>query len=88
MKNDPFSWRSAVRAAVALLSATLAASAQMAPPDHPSTATEKVADAPKAGPRFVTKDANPAQSADCPGGEYRLLRQGTSDWTRLPGSPG
>src|SRR5258707_9030381 len=57
MKNNPISWTSMARSALILLSATLAASAQTALPDHPSTDAEKIADALRAGPRFITKDA-------------------------------
>jgi hypothetical protein len=68
--------------------AALAASAQVAPPDHPSTDAEKIADALRAGPRFITKDATLLDSPTTPGGEYRVLRQGTNEWTCLPGFPG
>jgi hypothetical protein len=44
MKHDLFSWASIATFALFWLSATLAASAQTVPADHPSTA-EKIADA-------------------------------------------
>jgi hypothetical protein len=88
MKNDLFSWRSAARSAPFLLSAALAASAQTARPDHPSTDAEKIADALRAGPRFITKDATLLDWPTTPGGKYRVLRQGSNEWTCLPGFPG
>jgi len=84
MKNDLFSWLSTIWLALFLLPATLAASA----PDRPSTDAEKIADALRAGPRFITKDATLLDWPTTPDGEYRVLRQGTSEWTCLPGVPG
>jgi len=57
MRNDLSSWASIATLALFLLPATLAASAQTAPPDRPSTDAEKIADALRAGPRFITTDA-------------------------------
>ena len=88
MKNDLFSWTSIVRLALFLLPATLAASAQTVPRDHPSTDAEKIADALRAGPRFITKDATLLDWPTTAGGEYRVLRQGTNQWACLPGVPG
>ena len=88
MKNDLFSWRSVARSALFWLSAALAGSAQTAPPDHPSTDAEKIGDALRAGPRFITKDATLLDWPTTPGGEYRVLRQGSNEWTCLPGFPG
>src|SRR5258708_18676913 len=88
MKNDLFSWRSVARSALFLLSATLAASAQTAPSDHPSTDAGKIADALRAGPRFITKDATLLDWPTTPGGVYRVLHQGTNECTCLPGFPG
>jgi hypothetical protein len=88
MKNDLFSWASIATLALFLLPATLAASAQTVPADHPSTDAEKIADALRAGPRFITKDATLLDWPTTPGGEYRVLRQGTNAWTCLPGIPG
>jgi hypothetical protein len=57
---------------------------------HPVTDQQKLADALRAGPAFVTKDAFildwPASPKD-PNPEYRILRPGKSDWTCLPRSP-
>jgi len=88
MKNDLFSWTSIVKLALFLLPATLAASAQTVPRDHPSTDAEKIADALRAGPRFITKDATLLDWPTTAGGEYRVLRQGTNQWACLPGVPG
>jgi len=45
-------------------------------------------DASRAGPEFVTKDATLLDWPETPGGEYRVLRKGSSQWTCLPGLPG
>jgi hypothetical protein len=87
-RYDLFSWRSVARSALFWLSAALAASAQTAPPDHPSTDGEKIADALRAGPRFITEDATLLDWPTTRGGEYRVLRQGSNEWTCLPGFPG
>src|SRR6202789_1807873 len=52
------------------------------------TDAEKIADALRAGPAFITKDATLLDWPSAPGGEYRLLRKGSNDWTCLPGVPG
>src|SRR5580698_6703945 len=54
----------------------------------PVTDAEKVADALRAGPAFITKDATVLDWPSAPGGEYRLLRRGSNEWTRLPAIPG
>jgi hypothetical protein len=72
MKNGLFSWSSISWSALFLLSAALAASAQTAAPDHPSTDTEKIADALGAGPSFITRDATLLDWPITPGGEYRV----------------
>src|SRR5258705_12293753 len=76
MKNDLFSWPSAIWLALFLLPATLAASAQTAPPDRPSTDAEKIADALRAGPRFITKDETVLDVPATLNVEYDDLRQG------------
>jgi hypothetical protein len=75
---------------VVLILATVTASAQMAMHDAPTTAApttdpEKIADALRAGPDFITRDATIMDWPATKGGEYRVLRQGTSEWTCLPG---
>jgi hypothetical protein len=54
----------------------------------PVTDAEKVADALRAGPAFITKDAAVRDWPSAPGGEYRLLRKGSNEWTCLPAIPG
>src|SRR6266446_8123313 len=53
----------------------------------PVTDAEKIADALRAGPEFITKDATVLDWPSSPGGEFRVLRTGTSAWTCLPGIP-
>ena len=48
----------------------------------------KIADALRAGPTFITKDATLLDWPSSPNGEYRVLRKGTNEWTCLPGIPG
>ena len=55
---------------------------------HPVSDAEKLADALRAGPKFITADATILDWPSTPGGEYRVLRKGTSQWTCLPGVPG
>ena len=54
----------------------------------PMTGAEKVADALRAGPAFITKDATLLDWPAATGGEYRVLRKGSNEWTCLPGIPG
>jgi hypothetical protein len=54
----------------------------------PGTDAEKIADALRAGPAFITKDATLLDWPAAPGGEYRVLRKGSNEWTCLPGIPG
>jgi len=53
----------------------------------PVTDAEKIADALRGGPAFVTKDATLLDWPAAPGGEYRVLRKGSNEWTCLPGRP-
>src|SRR5713226_3523470 len=53
----------------------------------PVTDAEKIADALRAGPAFITKDATLLDWPSAPGGEYRLLRRGSNEWTCLPAIP-
>jgi hypothetical protein len=62
--------------------------AQKNTPRHPKTDTEKIADALRAGPAFIAKDATLLDWPAAPGGEYRVLRKGSNEWTCLPGIPG
>lgn len=52
----------------------------------PVTDAEKIADALRAGPSFITKDATVLDWPSTPGGEYRVLRKGSNEWTCLPGA--
>jgi hypothetical protein len=75
--------------AAVILGASFAASAQMdmKPSGHQSTDKEKIADALRAGPLLITKDAVLADwpaNPKYPNDEYRVLRVGKSDWTCLP----
>jgi hypothetical protein len=54
----------------------------------PVTDAEKIVDALRAGPTFLTKDATLLDWPSSPTGEYRVLRKGTNEWTCLPGIPG
>jgi hypothetical protein len=54
----------------------------------PVTDAEKIADALRAGPAFITNDATVLDWPSAPGSEYRLLRKGSKEWTCLPGIPG
>ena len=54
----------------------------------PVTDAEKIAGALRAGPAFITKDATVLDWPSAPGGEYRLLRRGSNEWTCLPAIPG
>jgi hypothetical protein len=54
----------------------------------PVTDAEKIADALRAGPKFITKDATLLDWPAAPGGEYRILRKGSNEWSCLPGIPG
>ena len=64
------------------------AGAQIAGEKKPVTDSEKIADALRAGPDFVTKDATIIDWPSTKGGTYRVLRQGSSAWTCLPAVPG
>jgi hypothetical protein len=71
---------------IVLFTATTAF-AQTAESRMPITDAEKIADALRAGPVFITKEATLLDWPSTPGGEYRVLRKGSSEWTCLPGDP-
>lgn len=73
---------------VLFLLTAFATAAQTAMPDHPTTDPQKIADALRAGPTFITKDATILDWPATPDGQYRVLRKGTNEWTCLPGVPG
>jgi hypothetical protein len=62
--------------------------AQMPQAAGPVTDADKIADALRAGPTFITKDATILDWPATKGGEYRVLRKGTSEWSCLPAFPG
>jgi hypothetical protein len=66
---------------------TMAAAFAQTAEQMPVTDPEKVADALRAGPAFVTKDATVLDWPSKPGGEYRVLRKGSNEWTCLAGVP-
>jgi hypothetical protein len=73
---------------VLFLLTAFATAAQTAMPDHPTTDPQKIADALRAGPTFIAKDATILDWPATPDGQYRVLRKGTNEWTCLPGVPG
>ena len=54
----------------------------------PVTDAEKIADALRGGPAFVTRDATVRDWPSVRGGKYRVLRKGSNEWTCLPAIPG
>jgi hypothetical protein len=74
---------------ITLACLTIAFAFSLAAQSHsPATDAEKTADALRAGPDFITRDATLLDWPTAPGGEYRVLRKGSSEWTCLPGIPG
>jgi hypothetical protein len=67
--------------------AALKAGAQSAAPRPPATDAEKIADALRAAPEFISDGATILDWPANKGGRYRVLRQGSSEWTCLPGPP-
>ena len=61
-------------------------SAQMPAPRKSKSDAEKIASAVQAGPKFVTHNATVIDYPTSPGGEFRVLRSGTNNWTCLPGN--
>jgi hypothetical protein len=78
----------ALGVALLCLFASALAFAQENMPGHPKTDAEKIVDALRAGPAFVTKEATLLDWPTAPAGEYRVLRKGSNEWTCLPGIPG
>jgi hypothetical protein len=77
-----------LRVVLLCLFVTSLAIAQTNMSSHPKADAEKIADALRAGPKFITSDATILDWPSSPGGEYRVLRKGTNEWTCLPGVPG
>jgi hypothetical protein len=72
---------------VLCLFSVLTAGAQSTTQHVPVTDIEKIADALRAGPHFITDDATILDWPAKKGGEFRVLRRGRSEWTCLPGPP-
>jgi hypothetical protein len=64
-----------------------AAGAQSPSQHLPTTDAEKIVDALRAAPKFITDGATIMDYPASKGGEYRVLREGSSEWTCLPGPP-
>src|ERR1700724_3481589 len=82
-----FFLRCEMRLIVLCLFAALTASAQSATEHLPVTDAEKIASALRAAPKFITDGATLADYPASKGGEFRILRKGSSEWTCLPGPP-
>jgi hypothetical protein len=85
-KFDPRGFK--MRLLALCLLATLATAAQTVAPARSMTDAEKMADALRAGPKFITRDATVLDWPAMEGGEYRVLRKGTNEWICLPAFPG
>ena len=72
---------------VLCLFAVLTARAQATAEHLPVTDPEKIADALRAAPKFITDGATIVDYPASKGGEFRVLRKGVSEWTCLPGPP-
>lgn len=51
------------------------------------TEKEKIADAMSAGPASITQDATLLEWPSEPGGEFKMLREGTNGWSCIASSP-
>ena len=69
------------------LFAALSVAAQSTTEQLPVTDAEKIADALRAAPNFITDGATIVDYPASKGGEFRVLRKGSSEWTCLPGPP-
>jgi hypothetical protein len=69
------------------LFAAFTAGAQSTTEHLPVTDAEKIADALRAAANFITDGATIVDHPASKGGEFRVLRQGSSEWTCLPGPP-
>ena len=86
--NSAFRLKRISRVVLLCLAITSLAIAQTNMAGHPKTDAEKIADALRAGPKFITSGATILDWPSSPAGEYRVLRKGTNEWTCLPGIPG
>ena len=92
--RDELFWRFVMKltafclaAAVVTLGGAQTAGAQSMSDHLPTTDAEKIADALRAAPSFITDGATIADYPASKGGEWRVLREGTTEWTCLPGPP-
>jgi len=76
-----------VKMTLLFLFAALTASAQNKTENLPVTDAEKIADALRAAPAFITADATIVDHPVSKGDEWRVLRKGSSEWTCMPGPP-
>jgi len=76
-----------MKLAVLCLFVALTAGAQSTTEHLPATDAEKITDALRAGPSFITDGATIVDYPASKGGEFRVLRKGSSEWTCLPGPP-
>jgi hypothetical protein len=76
------------RLALSFCVVSLFAVAQSPNPSPGSTVSQRVADALKAGPPFITRASTILDWPKQPGGDFRVLRSGTNGWTCLPTFPG
>ena len=70
-----------------LIFITAVTCAQMPASRASKSDAEKIASSMRAGPKFVTQNATVLDWPSSPGGEFRVLRDGTSGWSCLPGRP-
>jgi hypothetical protein len=79
--------RSEITSIVFCIFVALTAGAQTSAEYLPVTNAEKIVDALRAAPDFITDGATVVDYPTRKGGEFRILRKGTSEWTCLPGPP-
>jgi hypothetical protein len=93
LRHKIFFWRFEMKFAAFFLFAALSVGAQSyaqtlpTMDTLPTTDAEKIADALTAAPTFITDGATIVDYPASKGGEFRVLRKGTSEWTCLPGPP-
>jgi hypothetical protein len=83
-----FHLKAVLRVAFLCFFTTSLAISQTTTSNHPKSDAAKIADALRAGPKFIISHATILDWPSSPAGEYRLLRKGTNEWTCLPGVPG
>jgi hypothetical protein len=85
--HNEFSLRCKTTITIFCLLAALTAGAQSRTEHLPVTDSEKIADALRAAPQFITDGATIVDYPASKGDEWRVLRKGSSEWTCLPGPP-